>query len=265
MRALGMARKLHAAPCGIPAGFGLGHAVEILFGIHAFHLNSAGITAGEGRLCSPILGDGSEANLAGSKRLVIPPIWQETRIRRGTGEEKFALGSPKVKEWWTTMCDYSLMAVPNRLAREGEELVTHRFPTGSLGLASPDDLRRATTCSPRVKKTLWSALKDFFDPPQNNPVCAVCIPPGARLELEGLPARLQHEFGVGPVEQVTFTQLTAAVNSYRDAISFSNGRRLRLQELREGMRVKVLDLSLAEELDLDVLREERAEFPMRAR
>ena len=41
------------------------------------------------------------------------------------------------------MCDYSLMAVPNRLAQEGEELVTHRFPTGSLGLASPPDLRQA--------------------------------------------------------------------------------------------------------------------------
>ena len=38
------------------------------------------------------------------------------------------------------MCDYSLMNVPNRLAREQEDLVAHRFPTGSLGLASPKDL-----------------------------------------------------------------------------------------------------------------------------
>ena len=38
------------------------------------------------------------------------------------------------------MCDYSLMAVPNRLAKEGEELVSHRFPTGSVGFASPGDL-----------------------------------------------------------------------------------------------------------------------------
>lgn len=163
------------------------------------------------------------------------------------------------------MCDYSLMAVPNRLAQEGEELVTHRFPTGSLGLASFDDLKRATAYTPRVKKSLWKTLKNFFDPPQNEPVCAVCIPPGARLQLEGLPARLQHEFGIGPVEEVTFTQISAAVNSYRDAIRFSNGRRLRLQELREGMRVKVLDLSLAEELNLETLREERAEFPLRGR
>ena len=38
------------------------------------------------------------------------------------------------------MCDYSLMAIPNRLAEEGESLVAHRFPTGSVGFASPEDL-----------------------------------------------------------------------------------------------------------------------------
>jgi len=32
-------------------------------------------------------------------------------------------------------------------------------------------------------------------------------------------------------------------------------RELRLQELREGMRVRVLDLSMAEELNLDLQRE----------
>ncbi len=37
------------------------------------------------------------------------------------------------------MCDYSLMTVPNRLAREGEKLIFHRFPTGSMGLASQSD------------------------------------------------------------------------------------------------------------------------------
>jgi len=33
---------------------------------------------------------------------------------------------------------------------------------------------------------------------------------------------------------------------------------IRLQELNEGLRVTVLDLSLAEELNLEALREERA-------
>ena len=35
------------------------------------------------------------------------------------------------------MCDYSLAGISNRLAVESEELVIHRFHTGSIGLASP--------------------------------------------------------------------------------------------------------------------------------
>lgn len=162
----------------------------------------------------------------------------------------------------TTMCDYSLMAVPNRLAQEGEELVVHRFPTGSLGLASTEDLRRRAK-QPPATKTFWNHLKEFFSPPEPEAVCAVCIPPGARLEIQDLPVRLQHEFAVGPVETVTFTQISAAVNTYRDAVRFCNGRELRLQELREGLHVRVVDLSLAGELDLQSLREERLQYPVR--
>jgi hypothetical protein len=160
------------------------------------------------------------------------------------------------------MCDYSLMAVPNRLAREGEELVLFRFPTGSLGLASPADVRRAV-CRPPASRTFLERLKSFFNPPQTDAVCAVCIPPGARLRLLGLHPRLQRQYGADAEETVTFTQITAAVHSYRDAVRFRNGREVRLQDLYEGMRVRVVDLSLAEELDLETLRRERAEFPVR--
>src|SRR5437868_12434739 len=104
---------------------------------------------------------------------------------------------------WTTMCDYSLMAVPNRLAREGEELVAHRFPTGSLGLACPADLKRAAEMRLPTRKSFWRAVVEFFDPPRTEPVPAVCIPPGARLELHDVPMRLQQELCVGPVEPVT--------------------------------------------------------------
>lgn len=155
------------------------------------------------------------------------------------------------------MCDYSLMTVPNRLAQEGEVLVTHRFHTGSLGLALPAELSRPA--APAVHRSLWKRITSLFAPPQKPSVCAVCIPPGARLRLEGMPERLQRELGVGETEDVTFTQTTAAVNTYRDAVRFCNRRELRLQELREGQRVTVLDLSSAEELDLEQLRRERRE------
>ena len=60
--------------------------------------------------------------------------------------------------------------------------------------------------------------------------------------LQDIPADLQGYLKVGPVEEVTFTQLSAAVNTYRDAVRFKNGRRIRFQELGAGQRVKVLDL-----------------------
>ena len=163
------------------------------------------------------------------------------------------------------MCDYSLMAVPNRLAREGEDLVAHRFPTGSLGLAAPADVMRVAHPAPSTSRTFWVKLKEFFQTAETDPVPAVCMPPGARLRLEDIPARLQSECGVGPVAEVTFTQISAAAHSYRVAVRFPNGREVRLQELREGQRVHVLDLSGAEELNLDRLREELAEFSLPSR
>src|SRR5215472_8405165 len=118
------------------------------------------------------------------------------------------------------MCDYSLFAIPNRLAKEQENLVAHRFPTGSMGLASPVDLCRNAQLRQEKpgRSSLWSAIKGFFTMPKMEPVPAVCIPPGARLRLQDIPARLQQELTVGPAEDVTFTQISAAVNSYRDAV-----------------------------------------------
>ena len=145
------------------------------------------------------------------------------------------------------MCDYSLMAIPNRLAEEGEDLVTHRFSTGSLGLASPLDLRRVTNpVRAQTRREFRSSLKDFMNPPEPKPVSAVCVPPGARLILQDIPGYMQRDLEIGAVEQVVFTQLTAAVNTHRDAIRFKDGREIRLQKLDEGQRVKVLSLSSAQ-------------------
>lgn len=163
------------------------------------------------------------------------------------------------------MCDYSLMAIPNRLAVEHEDLVAHRFPTGSMGLASPADLRRIADPPASQPRSFWGAVRNFFNPPRCEPVAAVCIAPGCRLLLQDIPSRLQAELGVGPEEEVTFTQISASVNSYRDSVRFKNGRVIRLQELREGQRVKVLDLSCAEPGEYEPAAEERPELLFRMR
>lgn len=149
------------------------------------------------------------------------------------------------------MCDYSLHAIPNRLASEGEQLVTHRFPTFSIGLASPADLQKAATAERQAVKSRgswWSKLKDWFSQPpfRTEDVPAVCIPPGARLLLRDVPEDIQEEFGVNPVEQVVFTELTPNAYRYRDGVRFRNGREVLLQHLHEGLHIDVLSLTLAD-------------------
>ena len=117
------------------------------------------------------------------------------------------------------MCDYSLAGVPNRLAVEGEQLVVHRFSTGSSGLAAP--------CSQPLSKG----------------VPAVCIPPGARLRLRDIPEALQQGLGLNATEEVTFVQLSAEAYQYRDAVRFQNGREILLQRLVCGQQVEVLSLA----------------------
>lgn len=121
------------------------------------------------------------------------------------------------------MCDYSLYTYPNRLAETGETLVTSRCLTGSMGFRSAAD------------------VKDGSAP------VFVCIPPGAKLELTGIPPRLQESLGVAPVEEVTFTQLELEGSCYRDAVQFGNGRQLLLQHLDERQSAVVLSLDGARE------------------
>src|SRR5215471_16566890 len=86
-----------------------------------------------------------------------------------------------------TMCDYSLMSIPNRLAKEGEELITHCFDTGCIGLASRSDLHPDSNVLAPESRTFWSMLKGFLALPEVKPVPAVCIPPGASLLLMDIP------------------------------------------------------------------------------
>jgi len=155
------------------------------------------------------------------------------------------------------MCDYSLFAIPNRLAEEQENLVAHRFPTGSMGLASPADLQKQAEFRQAQSRRggLWSTIKSFFSVPKLEPVPAVCIPPGAQLRLQDIPLRLQQELSVAAQEDVIFTQISAAANTYRDAVRFGNGRELNLQELREGQHVRVLSLALAEPMPEQIAEE----------
>ena len=153
------------------------------------------------------------------------------------------------------MCDYSLYGVKNRLANEGEQLFIHRFHTGSKGLASVTDLRNLEKPAPAPAGAgVWAKIKCWVENQKRwinddlkRALPAVCIPPGARLHVDGIMAPMQKQFGVGPREDVTFVQLTAEPFRYRDAIRFNNGHVVLLQKLSDGLRMDVLCLSLAVE------------------
>jgi hypothetical protein len=135
------------------------------------------------------------------------------------------------------MCDYSLAHFPNRLAVEGEQLVVHRFKTGTLGLAP--------ACS---------SLNQMFSP---DSMPAVCVPPGARLLLQDIPERIQQALNVGSIEQVMFVEQGADAFRYRDAVRFGNGREILLQQLAcgQGVLVQNLDAGESEETEPDPRRQ----------
>lgn len=150
------------------------------------------------------------------------------------------------------MCDYSLYAVPNRLANEGEELVVHRFHTGSLGLASIADVGRYE-CARREAQSggFWNRIRCYFqDPGDRVTVPAVCIPPGTQLILKGIPGYTQQTYGLQKEEGAVFVQTSAEGNTYRDALRFYNGAQIRLQDLKVGQLVEVLSLSGTSEMPL---------------
>jgi hypothetical protein len=104
------------------------------------------------------------------------------------------------------MCDYSLETYRTRPAREGERYVTTRFPSGSVGLASPED------CS-----------------------TAVCIPYDTKLRLENIPEDVQRNLSLGPVEDVTFARIESG--PYHDGVRFRTGTEVPLHALRPGVTV----------------------------
>lgn len=155
------------------------------------------------------------------------------------------------------MCDYSLAGVPNRLAAEGEELIVHRFSTGSVGLTPPQDLIPAATAAHEGHRNFFQRMNSFFKNFTCTPkATAVCVAPGAHLLLQKIPDDLQRRWAVNSEEDAVFVQIGALENSFRDAVRFFHGRQVLLQELPTGMRVKVLSLGDAESVEgADQLRQ----------
>lgn len=141
------------------------------------------------------------------------------------------------------MCDYSLYTFSNRLARDGEELVASRFPSGCIGFIGISDApmreSRRTRCG-----LSWPQLKPWFFPRSNDGPVAVCVPPGTEMRLVAIDPELRLRLGLDETEDANFIQTSAEAFAYRDGLQFRNGRRILLQELPEGQRAFVSPSSI---------------------
>jgi hypothetical protein len=108
------------------------------------------------------------------------------------------------------MCDYSLEAYRSRPAFEGEQYVTSRFTSGSIGFIAPGDQ-----------------------------MTAICMAYDMRLKLENIPQSLQSALGVKDTETVTFARLDGEL--FQDGVRFANGAQVTLQRLGPGVKAAVED------------------------
>jgi hypothetical protein len=143
------------------------------------------------------------------------------------------------------MCDYSLYTVNNRLALESDDLVLHRFDTGSLGFCAAAEWQRAMSHGALART--WSSFVSWLVPRKKCGLTAVCVPPGARLLVSEVPENARPGFELLELESVVFTQLSERSFAYRDALRLPDGETVLLQKLPEGLRVTVLTLAAEEE------------------
>lgn len=108
------------------------------------------------------------------------------------------------------MCDYSLEAFRTRPAAEGEEYITHRFATGTVGFIAAGD-----------------------------PATTICMAYDTELALADIPAGVQATLGAGPAARARFSRLENSL--FHDGVRFTNGKELTLQQLGPGVKATLVD------------------------
>lgn len=121
-----------------------------------------------------------------------------------------------------------------------------------MGFTAVADLQLQAEAA--LSRSLWQRFRDSLLPEERCPVPALCLPPAARLVLRDVAPSLREKYGLCAEEEVKFVQLSADLNTYRDAICFRNGTVLRLQHLPAGQRATVISLGgdSHESLDFEI-------------
>ena len=173
---------------------------------------------------------------------------------------------------------YSLMNLGSRLAVDGEELVAHRFPSGSIGMVPRSDFESWLRSTPRrtvldsssgqalhrgllqsIKNTVMEFLtyygfKTKAPPSPGEPGPVVGIPSEALLRVFGISPDWQEQYHLGSFEDALFIESSSSSDARHDALCFGNGITIPLQFLHEGQKLKVLRRFWADSLEPDPAR-----------
>lgn len=134
----------------------------------------------------------------------------------------------------------------------------YRFETGSIGFASASEVQNGTAAEIRPSGLLgW--LVDWLRLTPACSVTAVCMPPGARVELYIGSPEVQDSLELPDRCEAVFDEITADSFMYRDALRLPDGRVLLLQSIPEGVQARVVSLgsspTMEEAILLDALEE----------
>jgi len=127
------------------------------------------------------------------------------------------------------MCDYSLEHTLSRHAKTGDKLTTHRFPSGTLGFAAPE-----------------------------NSAMAVCVLPGTELAFSAEVTFRSALLGLRRRARGHTTAVFRQVNKdvaqmHHDALEFSDGRIVLLTHLCEGQEGTILQLPAQPTKEIELL------------
>ncbi len=174
------------------------------------------------------------------------------------------------------MHTYSFMNLGGRLAADGEELVAHRFSSGSIGMLSRPDyeswrrtlerstLNEASTTNEahhfaRSVKNLAAEVLSFYGfrrealPLNGEPGPVVEIPAEALLRVFGISSDWQQQYRFSSFEDALFFEGSPHSSCRRDSLCFGNGLTIPLQFLHEGQLIKVLRHSWTESLESELV------------
>lgn len=134
---------------------------------------------------------------------------------------------------------YLLHSAGNRLAREGEELVVGRLDNGSLAFVSGRDLAQLQ----QKKESIWVDLVNCLLFRTSANISTVRIPAGAHLLLRNVPLSVQESLGIGPCEEVVFSEISSRGYTYRNALTLPDQTKVLVEDLCKGIEATVLCLS----------------------